>query len=100
MQIRDKVLQLLLVDRVAQARHHVAAADDALFYELIIGDQAARQEFLLIQPFQGRPFSAAGTVSAVAHGTVKLKDAPAMGLLWVQAQFSIGLLLQIWAAAG
>lgn len=100
MQIRDQVLKLLLVDRVAQTRHHIAAADDALLNKLVVGDQAARQVFLLIQPFQGRPLSAAGTVSAVAHGTVKLIDAPAMGLLWVQTQFSISLLLQVFAAAG
>src|ERR1700694_3286661 len=82
-QIGDHVIHLLLGEAGAHGRHHVAATNNSLLHEPVIGDQSAGEIFLLVQALQGGPLERFGVVSAMADRAVELKDVPALGLLGV-----------------
>ena len=56
-EIRDEIVELLLVERVALRRHHAAAVDNRLLDEPVVGGQAARQESFFVDSLQARPFA-------------------------------------------
>lgn len=97
-QIHHQIIKLLFGQRCR--RHHLAASNNSLLNELIVGQQAARQVLLLIKAFQAGALHAFGSVSAVALRAVHAVNVASLRLLRVQSQFCIALLVQVFPAAG
>ncbi len=81
MQIRHQIAKLLLGERVAQGRHHLAAMNDALLNKLIIGEKPAGKVLLLIESLQAGAFPAPGAVGAVTEQAILFVDPASLGLL-------------------
>ena len=98
MQIDHQVIHLLFGQ--GGGGHHLASMQNGCFHKLIISKKAAGQVFLLEEPLHAGAFAPAVGVGTVALGAVHAIDMPPLGLLRAQSQFGIGLLVEIFAAAG
>lgn len=98
MQIDHQIIKLLFGQ--GGGGHHLASVQNGCFHKLIISKKTAGQVFLLEEPLHAGTFAAAVGIGAMALGAVHAINAPPLGLLRVQSQFGIGLLIEIFAAAG
>ena len=85
MQIGQQIINLLLRQFLAVARHLVSAETDNVCGVLIVRRHSAhRQVFPMEDALQARAFPFARGVRLMAAVAVLVVDVPAGGLLWVQ----------------
>ena len=92
MQIRQQVLNILRTQRLAIARHFVAAESDDVGDALVIGGQSAQRKiFMLENSFKPRAFFAVEWNRLMAAVAVGIVNFASSGLLRIQAKFGIRL---------
>ncbi len=100
MKVGDEFAQLILIDLVPKARHHVSSANNALLHVLIVRGQAAGKIWLLKKVLQPRPFIAVRRIRWMASEAINIKNFAASCLLLVQPQFGVRHRRRGLAAAG
>lgn len=83
-QIGQQIVDLLLIERVAEAGHHVAPVKDGLLNVLIGGGQSAGQIGLAKYAFESRSVQRSLLVGVVATGALLLIEQVAAQLLRIQ----------------
>ena len=100
MQIRQQILQLLLVELITESRHHASPMENTLHCVLICCRQPAGQVLLFKKLLQTRPFVAFGRIGRMAVHAVNIEDLAALGLLRIQSQLGITHFCGIFTAPG
>ena len=90
MEIGEKIVELLWSQSAACGGHHIAAVENGLAHEALVGGQAARQERFLEEPFQNGPVLPGNRMRVVAGGAGLPINVAAAGLLRVQPQLLVG----------
>lgn len=98
MQINHQIIKLLFGK--GDGGHHLASVQNSCFHKLVIRKKSAGQVLPLEEPLHAGAFAPGIGVGAMALGAVHAINTPSLGLLRVQSQFGIGLLVKILAAAG
>lgn len=90
MQIRDYVLYFLIGELITHRGHHLAAGNNGLFHEPIVGDQPAGKIRPLVQAFQSRTFQRLVGIRLMTNGAIEFENAASVSLLFVETKFGIG----------
>ena len=91
-QIREQILDVLRIERLAVARHFITTEPDDIGDALVVGGQAAQGKiFVLEHSLQSRAFLAAGGIWLMAAVAAVVVNSASGGLLRVEAEFSVGL---------
>ena len=90
MQICEKILNVLRVQRLTVAGHFVAAEADDVGHSLVVGGQSAqRKVFVLEDSLEGRALFAPAGIRLMAAIAVGVVDSAAGRLLRVEAEFGV-----------
>ena len=90
-EVGHKIVELLLAESAAGRGHHVAAVQNGLADEALVGGQAAWQKRFLEKAFQAGAVLTRDGVCVVAGRAGLLIDVASAGLLRVQTQLRVGL---------
>jgi len=90
--IGEQIVQVLLAQGLAVARHFFAAETNNVADALVVRRQPADCKILVLKySFETRAFLASRGIRFMAAVAVIVVDFSAGGLLWIQAKLGIGL---------
>ena len=92
MQVRQQIVDLLLVEHLAVCRHFVASHPDDVRDPIVIGGHSAHGKVLLLKHvLHAWTLSSAGRIRRMAAVAIIVVDTAPGGLLRVEAQFRVTL---------
>ena len=84
MQIRQKVIQLLLIHLIFEGGHQALSMQNRIRHSIIVCWSAARQVFLLVQPLQTWPVQRLFIIRMMTPRAFLHKNCVPTQFLWVQ----------------